>query len=309
MAPNNNKKRNTHGNHRSNRTTTRNPKNSDRRRNNNIQSKRHFGCGICRADHKLTDCRKFIKMNLAEKYKTAIRLHYCVNCLARNHLIRDCRNKTRCQKCKGKHHTILHGPERLLKDMPKDRSSSPPTTSPKPIPAPRRLKPIASTATKLKIPTTMTKTFVPTVIVQVMMEEETQIVRAVLNPSLTTSKIAMSFVKDSWLNPFKIDDDIYVKVLIASNVDSNLHYEICMQVVNDLPKTPYPSAMSDSVKNKVCRISLADPEFYSNTPVAMEIGGDLYTTILQPNVIHIDGGSLIAQDSTLGWLIMGSLNN
>ena len=166
MAPNNNKrsnhnnKRSNHGNKQSgNQRSKRTPNRTD-------QQKRHFGCGICRADHKLVDCRKFIKMNLAEKYKAAVRLHYCVNCLARNHLIRDCRNKARCQKCRGKHHTTLHGPERLLKDMPKERSASPPTTSTKPIPAPRRLKPTQASSTQVQtqasIPTTMTKTFVPT---------------------------------------------------------------------------------------------------------------------------------------------------
>ena len=74
---------------------------------------------------------------------------------------------------------------------------------------------------------------------------------------------------------------------------STMQYEVCMQVSNDLPRTPYSHG-------KFCRISLAGKEFYTNTPVAMEIGGDLYTTILQSNTIHIDGGYLIAQDSTLG---------
>ncbi|XP_037816101.1 uncharacterized protein LOC119606608 [Lucilia sericata] len=156
------------------------------------------------------------------------------------------------------------------------------------------------------ITTSITKTFVPAVVVQMIMESGNRIARAILNPSLTKSRIATVLVRDTSLKPFTIDNEVFVKVLIGPNLTSNVRYEVCMEVVKDLPKTLYPNPMDEAIKNKVCRISLADPEFYSNKPVSMEIGGDLYTSILQPNVIHIDGGSLIAQDSTLGWLVMGS---
>ena len=271
------------------------------------KTKRHFGCGICQANHSLTNCRKFQKMNLADKYKTAVKLHYCINCLARNHLILKCPSKSRCQKCNGKHHTTLHGPDRILKEFRKEQS--PPTTSKgttQPIPAPRM---IVKSDTSTILSMTRTQTIVPTVVVQIGMEKSKQLVRALLNPSLTTSKIGTAFVRESTLNPFKVDEKVYVKVLISPNMASKMHYEVCMQVSNDLPRNPYSNGFDPAIQGKFCRISLADPEFYSNTPVAMEIGGDLYTTILQPNTIHIDGGSLIAQDSTLGWLIMGSLNN
>ncbi|XP_065358737.1 uncharacterized protein LOC135952649 [Calliphora vicina] len=299
MAPKNNNNRKG----RSNRNGSRPKPNNE---NNKRQPKRHFGCGICQADHSLTNCRKFQKMNLAEKYQTAVKLHYCVNCLARNHLIGKCSSKSRCQKCKGKHHTALHGPDRILKDLQKEQS--PPTPSERttvPIPAPRTI--VKQTLTTL--PTSRTQTIVPTVVVQVVTEKSKQLVRALLNPSLTTSKIGVAFVHEAELNPFKVDENVYVKVIISPNMASTMQYEVCMQVSNDLPKTPYPHGLDPAIKGKFCRISLADPEFYSNSPVAMEIGGDLYTTILQPNTIHIDGGSLIVQDSTLGWLIMGSLTN
>ncbi|XP_037809237.1 uncharacterized protein LOC119602003 isoform X1 [Lucilia sericata] len=300
MAPNNNNRKG-----RSDRNGSR-PK-TNQRKNDKRQPKRHFGCGICQADHSLTNCKKFKKMNLAEKYKTAVKLHYCVNCLARNHLIGKCSNRSRCQKCKGKHHTTLHGPDRILKDLPKEQS--PPPVAKRtiaPIPAPRTIvMPIVATI----LPTSRTQTIVPTVVVQIVTDKSKQLVRAVLNPSLTTSKIGVAFVRESTLNPFKVDESVYVKVIISPNMASKIQYEVCMQVSNDLPRTPYAHGLDPAIKGKFCRISLVDPEFYANAPVAMEIGGDLYTTILQPNTIHIDGGSLIAQDSTLGWLVMGSLTN
>ncbi|XP_037826545.1 uncharacterized protein LOC119614493 [Lucilia sericata] len=75
MAPNNNNNRKG----RSNRSSRNGSRPKPNRKNDKRQPKRHFGCGICQADHSLTNCRKFQKMNLAEKYKTAVKLHYCVN--------------------------------------------------------------------------------------------------------------------------------------------------------------------------------------------------------------------------------------
>ena len=80
-----------------------------------------------------------------------------------------------------------------------------------------------------------------------------------------------------------------------------------MRVVSELPKTLYPAEMNPAIKDNLCRIYLADPDFHDNTPVSIEIGSDLYTTIMQSNIIHVGKDTLIAQDSMLGWLVMGSI--
>lgn len=283
-------------------------RNRTRRTETQRPSRRYVGCGICKADHRIITCKKFLDMNLAQRYKTALDLHYCVNCLARNHLISQCNNKIRCQRCGAKHHSLLHGPQRILNDLPTERSRSSNSRSEQvPIPAPRLSR--TSLANMGSLPSAMTKTFVPTAVIQVVTEKKNQIARALLNPSLTTSRIAVSFVRDSNLKPFKVDDQVFVKVKIASNSSSTVRHEIYMLVVSDLPKPPYPSAMDPTIKDRFCRISLADPEFYTNSPVAIEIGGDLYTGLLKSNVIHIDGGTLVAHDSALGWLVMGSYSS
>ena len=251
--------------------------------------------------------RKFQKMNLADKFKTAVKLHYCINCVERNHLIIKCPSKSRCRKYEEKHHITLYGPDRVLKDFRKERP--PPTTSKRnnvPIPAPRTIVKSDACTT---LTTSRTQTIVPTVVVQIGMEKSKQLVRALLKPSLTISKIEIVFVHESTLNLFKVDENVYVKVIISPNMASKMQYKVCMQVSNDLPRTPYSHGLDPAIKVKFYRISLADPKFYANTPVAMEIGGDLYTTIAQPNTIHIDGGSLVMRNSNLCWLTMGSLTN
>ncbi|GBP02004.1 hypothetical protein EVAR_71029_1 [Eumeta japonica] len=136
------------------------------------EAKRHYGCGICQADHRLTSCHKFKNLNLAEKYKTAVKLHYCINCLARNHLVGKYTSKAKCQKCTGKHHSVLHGPNRILAEFASEQSNPskrvqnhPPT----PTPCSTLVASSSATAT-VGLPTCLNKVIVPTTEVYVMTE-------------------------------------------------------------------------------------------------------------------------------------------
>ncbi|XP_037808566.1 uncharacterized protein LOC119601605 [Lucilia sericata] len=180
MAPNNKhgskSGRSGHRNERSHKTNV--SRKGNRNHHRHTEPTKHFGCGICKADHRLTNCHKFNKMNLAQKYQTAVSLHYCVNCLARNHLIGSCTSKARCQQCGGKHHSTLYGPNRILKNLTQDQSP-PPTSAPRtpPTPAPRRSLDIVKVTTP--VTTSMMKTFVPTAVLQLGSRRAS----AILNPS------------------------------------------------------------------------------------------------------------------------------
>lgn len=73
-----------------------------------------------------------------------------------------------------------------------------------------------------------------------------------------------------------MEGQTYVKVKIKPNVESSFSYEVYMKISSDLPRTIYLSFMDADIRSKFCRISLADPEFCPNEPLAMEIGADLY---------------------------------
>ena len=43
--------------------------------------------------------------NRVDKVKSA---KLCFNCLSRDHMVSHCSSKSRCRRCKLKHHTLLH---------------------------------------------------------------------------------------------------------------------------------------------------------------------------------------------------------
>ncbi|XP_049886912.1 uncharacterized protein LOC126381471 [Pectinophora gossypiella] len=64
-------------------------------------------CPLCSQSHYINQCPKFLAQTPQTRIHTTTKLRLCLNCLASNHLLPNCR-ATVCRVCKGKHHTLLH---------------------------------------------------------------------------------------------------------------------------------------------------------------------------------------------------------
>ena len=62
-------------------------------------------CQFCKGPHATSHCN----MTSNDKTSTIIREKLCLNCLYPGHLVAHCTARGRCAKCKGKHHTSIHG--------------------------------------------------------------------------------------------------------------------------------------------------------------------------------------------------------
>ena len=69
-----------------------------------------LGCvGI--QDHKLEDCQQFIRMSTEDRWKWVRKHKRCMNCLATDHVMKNCTEKSDCDRCtpaEKKHHFLLH---------------------------------------------------------------------------------------------------------------------------------------------------------------------------------------------------------
>ncbi|XP_063994326.1 uncharacterized protein LOC135171778 [Diachasmimorpha longicaudata] len=64
-------------------------------------------CPLCKEQHMLENCRKFITLTVPERIQAARSTHLCLNCLRPNHKTRYCKCST-CATCQKKHNTLLH---------------------------------------------------------------------------------------------------------------------------------------------------------------------------------------------------------
>ena len=62
-------------------------------------------CLLCKGTHTAIRC----PLPASEKSATVIRNKLCLNCLVSGHRSAQCNVRGRCAKCKGKHHTSIHG--------------------------------------------------------------------------------------------------------------------------------------------------------------------------------------------------------
>ena len=85
--------------------------NSNTTHKENSDSAVKGGCSMCKLmNHKIENCFKFKKLNMVEKLDIVKDNKLCFSCLKTGHFSKDC--KSQCDKCKRRHHTLLHDNER-----------------------------------------------------------------------------------------------------------------------------------------------------------------------------------------------------
>ena len=81
----------------------------------NQQEFRNKPCLFCqKLNHRLHDCRSFMKRKPYERKEFIQKNGLCFGCLAHGHLSKTCTKKSTCKNCNGKHPTCLHGDYQAL---------------------------------------------------------------------------------------------------------------------------------------------------------------------------------------------------
>lgn len=67
-------------------------------------------CPICQSQHKIYECRRFLSLNIHDRWAQVKKIRACFSCLNVGHTTRDCRRKKTCPitECQRKHNKLLH---------------------------------------------------------------------------------------------------------------------------------------------------------------------------------------------------------
>lgn len=66
-----------------------------------------YRCNLCKQNHLIYTCEKFLKMSVAQRWETIKGLKLCSNCLCTGHFSYKCQ-KMGCKICRAKHSALLH---------------------------------------------------------------------------------------------------------------------------------------------------------------------------------------------------------
>lgn len=263
-------------------------------------------CTFCKKGHYICHCTDFIKLDVEQRKEFVKENRLCFNCLVKGHSIQTCRQSTSCRKCGRKHHTLLHY----------DVVSQPALTETAHNPE----EPEAENAELLSMKVSTdnrTQVVLATALVGIKDKYGTLThLRALVDQGsqatfITESAVQLLGIKRTHFeaNVTGIGENAVkarhtVNLEVYSPLDSKFVMQVKAHVLSKL--TPLlPSKEFNKINwPGLTQLKLADPHMHIPGPIDVLLGADAYATILLEG-LH-KNGSLIAQNSRLGWLVSGT---
>ncbi|XP_017875754.1 uncharacterized protein LOC108622406 [Ceratina calcarata] len=285
-------------------------------------------CFYCRKPHALRECEQYMLLTPGERYKYAKTSQHCILCLSSKHLANACPSSTLCQKCDGRHHTLLHFEQASAASntQPASRSNAGTSDTRRSNSrfAKKRInsKPTSNNAVSSHCGAMSSKVgnavLLATALVRIHGPNgKSRVARALLDQGSEASFISTSLVDDLQLVRHKSpavvtglggDRTATLKYSVEVGLGSVECEESMLRaralVVSKI--TAYtPPQVSVPLNELFNDLKLADPEPISSRRIDMLLGADIYALILKGGIRRIDENSPIAQDTMFGWVLSG----
>ena len=273
-----------------------------------ISSSKPATCSLCQADHFIAGCSSFRACSLESRYQFVTDNQLCFNCLG-PHSISNCRSKKSCTVCHRRHHTLIHRPQSSAVDVP---GSLPPAPSFQPV-----------TLHAIKIAPSRRAMILATARVTLSSELQSHTdVRALVDPCSEDTFISESLAqhlkipRQSAFVPVtgvggtpcqtvKTQATVFMSPRLNRSQVWRLRALILPRLTDYWP-TAIVTELSWSI---VQELQLADPHPDSIDPIEMIIGADIFPQLIQEGLKKSADGEVIAQLTSLGWIITGSLSS
>lgn len=288
-----------------------------------------FACLLCNENHYLSNCNAFAQKSPFHRKEYLIAKNLCFNCLGA-HLLRDCRSQKCCQKCKKRHHTMIHeiaGKSFVENELSKGSKliqSSPSHTNTL-VEGESSIEETVATTYHATPQLTGKHTYVLLATAQVKVispKQDTIIARALIDQGSELSFISENLVQSLRLprKPASISligvggnqsavTRGQVTVTLGSIHDSNIERSIsaCIlpKLTSLLPSTSLPLSNWPHING----LELADPSFMKPGSVDLILGADVYVQIILSGLIKGPPLTPIAQSTIFGWTLSGPQGN
>ncbi|XP_075150653.1 uncharacterized protein LOC142224751 [Haematobia irritans] len=257
-------------------------------------------CVLCpRQSHHLRVCPKFRNLSVNDRLTAVKRHRCCFNCLSRRHI--NCATSRSCEKCQGRHHTLLHRDSSHSTNVATTSSTVP---AARPTDSSGLIDPQPSTSSGIVSGTSPRQVFhvsqnksvlLGTAMVTIVHQGMTYPARALIDPaseasfitegmrkllriSTTSTRSSISGVNQS----VSITSRGICPLSIGSPIDESFVVEATSLVLPKISGNLPSFQLSRNYMSRLPNLRLADPNLF-------------------------DSRSLIAQQTVFGWLITGSI--
>ncbi|KAL0870822.1 hypothetical protein ABMA27_005746 [Loxostege sticticalis] len=280
----------------------------------------HVKCLYCSEAHTLAFCKQFAKETVDARRDFVKNNNACFNCLGSNHSAKFCRTNVRCRVCKRKHHSLLHPSGKAISEITEDREQDISEEA------------VASTSKQVvdsKVPESSVSCFssgrvnnqalLATALVRVKSKTSNDTVRALLDQGSQCSFITECTVQRlglrrtpilgqlSGLGEHESTSKAMVTMEIQSRVDSNFKIKVEAYVLKTIT-APLPTYKIDPSRwIELEDLVLADPEYHTPSGIDVLLGVGIYNQILLEGLKRSPEGELLAQATSLGWILSGQI--
>ncbi|XP_070170722.1 uncharacterized protein [Polyergus mexicanus] len=303
-------------------TSSHKNKGSNRASVNNVATEK---CLNCSGNHNLMLCDEFKRKSVEQRTQFLKSHKCCFNCLKVGHFPTSCKSKKRCNLCRRAHHTLLH----RASNIPVQKISENSVLENKTLNA----QPSGSATPEIKNETAVASVQTihsplknpPNVLLATAwvilrtIEGRKFKVRALLDQGS-----AVSFISESLCQTMRTKRSrasLHVQcfgerysgvaksqvslTLESCNGRGSSTFSLTAFVYQKI--TSYAGSKTKTVDYwpHLRKLSLADPDPFSNHPIHLLIGSDLYGSLLKQRVKHGPTGTPTAQLTALGWILSG----
>lgn len=258
-------------------------------------------CPICKTEHVLMKCCKFLAMNAKERNDTVRNLRICSNCLY-SHGEQKCISKKTCKLCDKSHHTLLHEDGNEQNNHRTAMSSSTPSTSHAVNNLTNEAKEILLTTVLLKVKT---------------IDGNYISLRGLLDQGSQVSLVTEHAAQRLRLPRRKVSAIVSGVGSLSGNCKGSINLEcksihsdyefkletlVMKKLVNNLPTASFSIQNWDYIDN----LKLADPHFNKSGPIDLLLGAEIYSELILNGVIKSDNFP-VAQQTRVGWILCGNV--
>lgn len=290
-------------------------------------SKSSMHCALCdKPNHFIYKCKKFRALSVAERRNIVNTKGWCNRCLSPQHKTPECPQNWLCLKCNGPHNNLLHQPT----DNP--TASTPTTSNQQPTPANSNKVPVAETHSQQRESSIFahhaaefqsSRTLLATaqLIITSSAGQDFKF-RALIDPGSEACFISRTAVNLLRLPFQKINTHIkgmggvtignYKHLLscaIKSIHNPEATFEIDAVIMPQLTESHPPEFLQQiSPWVHLQNLPLADPAYYNNDTIDVVLGADTFQDLFLPDIRKGPRGSPAAQQTVLGYILIGKLN-
>ncbi|CAK1582087.1 unnamed protein product [Parnassius mnemosyne] len=271
----------------------------------------NINCPFCSEEHKLSNCKKFCKESVNARRNFVKNNQVCFCCLGNNHSAKICRYQIKCNVCKRKHHSLLHPVIQPEQNQDSQENTQNLDT--------KNSSSFVSCISRNKI---SQHVLLATALVKVLSKTGNLLtIRALLDQGSQSSFVTESTVQMLGLKKTPIKGTIsgvgggnnliskaMVNLEIRSRIDPNVVIIVKAYVLKSIT-TLLPATNIESLEwDELPKMTLADPEYYTSNRVDLLLGAEVYSQIIKDGVKKGPYGTPVAQSTTLGWILSGTVN-